>query len=62
MCWFLATFLFVTGLTSVDLRLHDLFHPWFRPISISIIACVLVAWFWTQDRQKVPVAGAVAHG
>ncbi|WP_246673388.1 glycosyltransferase 87 family protein [Mesorhizobium sp. B2-9-1] len=62
MCWFLATLLFVTGLTSVDLRLHDFFHLWFRPISISIIACVLVGWFWTQDKQKAPVAGAVAHG
>ncbi|MBZ9821865.1 glycosyltransferase 87 family protein [Mesorhizobium sp. CA4] len=62
MCWFLAAFLFVTGLTSADLRMHDLFHPWFRPISISIIACVLVGWFWTQGRQKAPAAGAVAHG
>ncbi|TPI80601.1 DUF2029 domain-containing protein [Mesorhizobium sp. B2-8-9] len=62
MCWFLAAFLFVTGLTSANLQLHDLFHPWFRPISVSIIACVLVGWFWTQDRQKVPAAGAVAHG
>jgi hypothetical protein len=62
MCWFLATLLFVTGLTSVDMRLHDLFHLWFRPISISMIACALIGWFWTQDRRKAPVAGAVAHG
>lgn len=62
MCWFLATLLFVTGLTSVDMRLHDLFHLWFRPISISMIACVLIGWFWTQDRRKAPAAGAVAHG
>jgi hypothetical protein len=62
MRWFLATLLFVTGLTSVDPRLHDLFHLWFRPISISIIACLLVGWFWTQGRQNVPTPGAVAHG
>lgn len=62
MCWFLAAFLFVTGLTSANLQLHDLFHPWLRPISITIIGCVLVGWFWTQDRQKAPAAGAVAHG
>ncbi|MBZ9851556.1 DUF2029 domain-containing protein [Mesorhizobium sp. CA14] len=62
MCWSLAALLFVTGLTSVDLRLHDLFHLWFRPVSISIIACALVGWFWMQDRQKAPAAGAVAHG
>ncbi|RWD74746.1 MAG: DUF2029 domain-containing protein [Mesorhizobium sp.] len=62
MRWFLATLLFVTGLTSVDLRLHDLFHLWFRPLSVSIIACVLIGWLWTQDRQKAPAAGAVAHG
>jgi hypothetical protein len=52
----------VTGLTSVDLQLHDLFHLWFRPISISIIACLLIGWFWTQDGRKVPAAGAVVHG
>ncbi|NUS21486.1 MAG: DUF2029 domain-containing protein [Mesorhizobium sp.] len=62
MRWFLATLLFVTGLTSVDPRLHDLFQLWFRPISISIIAGVLIGWFWTQGRQKMPAAGAVAHG
>ncbi|CDX32176.1 conserved membrane hypothetical protein [Mesorhizobium sp. SOD10] len=62
MCRFLATLLFVTGLTSVDLQLHDLFHLWFRPISISIIACLLIGWFWTQDGRKVPAAGAVVHG
>ncbi|WP_217572472.1 glycosyltransferase 87 family protein [Mesorhizobium sp. GbtcB19] len=62
MRWFLATLLFVTGLTSVEPRLHDLFHLWFRPISISIIACLLIGWFWTQGRQKIPAAGAVAHG
>lgn len=62
MCWFLATLLFVTGLTSVDMRLHDLFHLWFRPISVSMIACVLIGWFWAQDRRKAPAAGAVAHG
>lgn len=60
--WFLATLLFVTGLTSVDLRLHEFFHLWLRPISISIIACLLIGWFWTQGRQNVPTAGAVAHG
>ncbi|WP_245442018.1 glycosyltransferase 87 family protein [Mesorhizobium hawassense] len=62
MRWFLAALLFITGLTSVDLRLHDFFHLWFRPISLSIIACVLIAWFWAQGRQKMPAAGAVAHG
>lgn len=60
--WSLAVLLFVTGLTSIDGRLHDLFHPWLRPVSISIVACVLIGWFWTQDRRKVPAAGAVAHG
>ncbi|MDX8528139.1 glycosyltransferase 87 family protein [Mesorhizobium sp. MSK_1335] len=60
--WLLATLLFATGLTSIDSRLHDLFHPWLRPISISIIACVLIGWFWTRGRQKMPTAGAVAHG
>ncbi|TIU42928.1 MAG: hypothetical protein E5W31_04830 [Mesorhizobium sp.] len=60
--WFLATLLFVTGLTSVDLRLHDLFHLWFRPLSVSIIACVLIGWLWTRGRQKAPAAGAVARG
>ncbi|SFO15516.1 Protein of unknown function [Mesorhizobium sp. NFR06] len=62
MRWFLATLLFVTGLTSVDGRLHDVFHPWFRPISISMIACMLIGWFWTRSRQQMQVAGAVAHG
>ena len=60
--WLLAALLFVTGLTSIDLRLHDFFHLWFRPISVSIIACVLIGWFWTRGRQKMPAAGAVAHG
>ncbi|TIW00228.1 MAG: hypothetical protein E5V74_15585 [Mesorhizobium sp.] len=60
--WLLAALLFVTGLTSVDTRLHDLFHLWFWPLSISVIACVLIGWLWTQDRQKAPAAGAVAHG
>jgi hypothetical protein len=62
MPWFLAALLFVTGLTTVDLRVHDFFHLWFRPISISIIACALIGWFWTQGRQNVPAGGAVAHG
>ncbi|TPL04777.1 DUF2029 domain-containing protein [Mesorhizobium sp. B2-4-16] len=62
MRWFLATLLFVTGLTSVDPRLHDFFHLWFWPISITVIGCALIGWFWTQGRQKVPAAGAVAHG
>lgn len=62
MRWLLAALLFVTGLTSVDSRLHDLFHPWFRPIAISIVACLLIGWFWTRARQKMPAAGAVAHG
>ncbi len=60
--WLLAALLFVTGLTSVDGRLHDLFHPWFWPIGISIIACVLIWWFWTRGRQKMPAGGAAAHG
>lgn len=60
--WLLAALLFVTGLTSVDGRLHDLFHPWFWPIGISIIACVLICWFWTRGRQKMPAGGAAAHG
>ena len=60
--WLLAALLFVTGLTSVHGRLHDFFHPWFRPIGISIIACLLIGWFWTRSRQKMPAAGAVAHG
>ena len=62
MRWSPAILLFVTGLTSVDGRLHDLFHPWFRPVSISIIACVLIGWFWTRGRQNMPAAGAIAHG
>ncbi|MDG4875821.1 glycosyltransferase 87 family protein [Mesorhizobium sp. WSM4935] len=60
--WSLAVLLFVTGLTSIDGRLHDLFHPWFRPISIGIIACVLIGWLWTRGRQNMPAAGAVVHG
>ncbi|RWL80748.1 MAG: DUF2029 domain-containing protein [Mesorhizobium sp.] len=60
--WLLAALLFVTGLTSVDSRLHDLFHPWFRPIGVSIVACLLIGWFWTRGRQKMPAGGAVAHG
>jgi hypothetical protein len=62
MRWLLASLLFVTGLTSVDSRLHNLFHPWFRPIAISIVACLLIGWFWRRDTQKMPSAGAVAHG
>lgn len=62
MRWLLAALLFVTGLTSVDSRLHDLFHPWFWPIAISIVACLLIGWFWTRGGQKLPAAGAVAHG
>ncbi|MDX8454122.1 glycosyltransferase family 87 protein [Mesorhizobium sp. VK9D] len=62
MRWLLAALLFATGLTSVDGRLHDLFHPWFRPISISIIACVLIGWFLTRGSEKMPAAGSVAHG
>ncbi|MBN9552906.1 MAG: DUF2029 domain-containing protein, partial [Alphaproteobacteria bacterium] len=62
MRWLLAALLFVTGLTSADSRLHDLFHPWFWPIAISIVACLLIGWFWTRARQKMPAAGAVAHG
>ncbi|TPI17810.1 glycosyltransferase 87 family protein [Mesorhizobium sp. B4-1-1] len=62
MRWLPAILLFVTGLTSVDLRLHALFHLWLWPISTSIVACMLVAWFWGRGRDKVPTPGAVAHG
>lgn len=62
MRWLLAELLFVTGLTNVDSRLYDLFHLWFWPIGISIIACLVIGWFWTRGRQKMPAAGAVAHG
>ncbi|RAZ78214.1 glycosyltransferase 87 family protein [Mesorhizobium atlanticum] len=58
----LAALLLVTGLTSVDTRLHDLFHPWFWPIGISIVACLLIGWFWARGKQNMPAAGAVAHG
>ncbi|PBC10103.1 glycosyltransferase family 87 protein [Mesorhizobium sp. WSM3859] len=62
MRWLLAVLLFVTGLTSVDTRLHDFFHPWFRPIGISIVACLLIGWLWARGKQKMPATGAVAHG
>ncbi len=62
MRWFLAALLFLTGLTSVDRGLHNFFYPWFRPISISIIGCVLIGWFWARSREKAPDARSVAHG
>ena len=62
MRWFLAVLLFVTGLTSIDRHLHNFFYPWFRPISISIVACVLICCFWARGREKAPDARPVAHG
>lgn len=59
--WFMATLLFATGLTSVDRHMHNFFHPWFKPISISILACILIGSFWLRGRQRKPGAG-FAHG
>ncbi|TPN80605.1 DUF2029 domain-containing protein [Mesorhizobium sp. CU2] len=61
--WFLAALLFVTGLTSLDRQMHNFFYPWFRPVSISIVASLLIGWFWARGREKAAAdAGSVAHG
>lgn len=62
MRWVPAILLFVTGLTSITRPMHNFFHPWFRPISVSIVACMLIAWFWAKSREKAPEARSVAHG
>ena len=58
----LAVLLFATGLTSVDRHLHNFFHPWFRPISVTVIACLLIGWFLARGREKMKDIGSVAHG
>jgi len=62
MRWFLAALLFATGLTSIDRHLQDFFHPWFKPISVSIVACILAGWFWLKRGERTSGTGSVAHG
>jgi hypothetical protein len=58
----LAILLFATGLTGVDRHLQNFFHPWFRPISVTVIVCLLIGWFLARGRDKVKDIGSVAHG
>ena len=51
-----------TGLTGVERHVHDFFYPWFRPITVTFIACSLMWWFWARARDKVANEGPVAHG
>jgi len=62
MRWFVAVLLFLTGLTSLTRDMHNFFHPWFRPISVTIIACMLIGWFWVKAREKATETRSVAHG
>ncbi|TGQ71118.1 MAG: DUF2029 domain-containing protein [Mesorhizobium sp.] len=58
----LSTTLFLTGLTGIERHMHDFLYPWFRPIAVTFVACLLMAWFWGRAGQKVMNAGPVAHG
>ncbi|WP_296745889.1 glycosyltransferase 87 family protein [Mesorhizobium sp.] len=58
----LATTLFLSGLTSIERHLHNFFHPWFRPVVVTVIACTLIRWFWVRARQPRSDAGRMAHG
>ncbi|WP_256751429.1 glycosyltransferase family 87 protein [Mesorhizobium sp. Mes31] len=58
----LSMALFLTGLTGVERHVHDFFYPWFRPITVTFIACSLMWWFWARARDKVANEGPVAHG
>jgi hypothetical protein len=58
----LSMTLFLTGLTGVERHMHDFLYPWFRPITVTFIACFLIWWFWAKARQKLVNAEPVAHG
>ncbi|MBZ9809767.1 DUF2029 domain-containing protein [Mesorhizobium sp. BR1-1-9] len=58
----LSMTLFLTGLTGVERHMHDFLYPWFRPITVTFIACFLIRWFWAKARQKLVNAEPVAHG
>jgi ABC-type nickel/cobalt efflux system permease component RcnA len=49
----LAVTLFLTGLTGVERHIQDLTYPWFRPITVTVIAGSLIWWFWAKARDKV---------
>jgi hypothetical protein len=49
----LSTMLFLTGLTGVERHIQDLTYPWFRPVTVTVIAGCLIWWFWAKARDKV---------
>ncbi|QKC81860.1 glycosyltransferase family 87 protein [Mesorhizobium sp. NZP2077] len=58
----LAVTLFLTGLTGVERHIQDLTYPWFRPITVTVIAGSLIWWFWVKARDKVMNERPVANG
>lgn len=58
----LAVTLFLTGLTGVERHIQDLTYPWFRPITVTVVAGFLIWWFWAKAGDKVMNERPVANG